>query len=308
MNNKDQIINRDINLIDLYESLMKAKFRILSFISLVAVISIIYALQIPNEYRAKITLVDADMESGDLSSTSSRLNSFAGVVGVNLDEQTGSKSKVALEIMTSWAFIESFIYSNKIEAKLVAVKGWNESTNKLNFNSEIYDFKNSEWIAEKPTSFNLYKNFSKRLKIRVDKKTSIITLSIDYYSPVIAKEWVELYVQEINQHMQDRQMTRTNLNIEYLTAEVNKTSIKEMKEVFYNLIAEQIKSQMIISASSQSTFVTVSKPMVPEEKSKPVRSKIVIIATLIAGFLALGITILFDLRRQLRSRTGINSS
>ena len=77
-----------------------------------------------------------------------------------------------------------------------------------------------------------------------------------------------------------------NINIQYLEAQIQKTSIAEMREVFYTIIEEQIKIKMLAEASPEYAFVTVSPAMVPEEKSQPKRALICILGTLLGGMLA----------------------
>jgi len=77
-----------------------------------------------------------------------------------------------------------------------------------------------------------------------------------------------------------------NINIQYLEAQIEKTSIAEMREVFYTIIEEQIKSKMLAEASPEYAFVTVSPAMVPEEKSQPKRALICILGTLLGGMLS----------------------
>jgi LPS O-antigen subunit length determinant protein (WzzB/FepE family) len=56
--------------------------------------------------------------------------------------------------------------------------------------------------------------------------------------------------------------------------------------VFYTIIEEQIKSQMLAEASPDYAFVAVSPSMVPEEKSQPKRALICILGTLLGGILS----------------------
>jgi LPS O-antigen subunit length determinant protein (WzzB/FepE family) len=78
----------------------------------------------------------------------------------------------------------------------------------------------------------------------------------------------------------------SNRNIEYLAAQIDKTAISEMREVFYQLIEEQTKAKMLAEASPEYAFVTVSQVMLPEEKSKPKRALICILGTLLGGMLS----------------------
>jgi len=81
-------------------------------------------------------------------------------------------------------------------------------------------------------------------------------------------------------------MAKVTRNIEYLEAQIKKTNIAEMQEVFYTIIEEQIKSKMLAEASPDYAFVAVSPSMVPEEKSQPKRALICILGTLLGGMLS----------------------
>ena len=125
-----------------------------------------------------------------------------------------------------------------------------------------------------------------------------MSVSIEYYSPQIAKQWLDMYVAAINAHMQQRQMEKVTNNINYLQAQIEKTSIAEMREVFYNIIEEQTKSKMLAEASPEYAFVTVSPSMVPEIKSQPQRALICILGTLLGGMLSVLLVLVMHYARK----------
>tara|TARA_B110000967_G_scaffold128949_1_gene131745 strand:- start:1349 stop:1978 length:630 start_codon:yes stop_codon:yes gene_type:complete len=196
--------------------------------------------------------------------------------------------------MKSWNFIEGFIKSNDLAVEIYAAEGWSRSSNSLQINSDLYDESDSQWLVENndtgelgpPSSWKLFQDFVEMLSVSEDKKSGLVSVSIEYYSPQIAKHWLDLYVAAINGHMQERKMAEVTRNITYLEAQIKKTNIAEMKEVFYTIIEEQIKSKMLAEASPDYAFVPVSPSMVPEEKSQPKRALICILGTLLGGMLS----------------------
>jgi uncharacterized protein involved in exopolysaccharide biosynthesis len=115
---------------------------------------------------------------------------------------------------------------------------------------------------------------------------------VEYFSPYIAKQWVDQLVVAINQYMKQRKLQMVNTNIEYLEAQIEKTSIARMKEVFYTVIEEQIKNKMLAEASPEYVFVTVSHAMVPEDKSQPKRALICILGTILGGMLSVAFVLI----------------
>jgi LPS O-antigen subunit length determinant protein (WzzB/FepE family) len=93
-------------------------------------------------------------------------------------------------------------------------------------------------------------------------------------------------------------MEKVTNNINYLQAQIENTSIAEMREVFYTIIAEQTKNKMLAEASPEYAFVAVSPSMVPEEKSQPERAFICIIGTLLGGILSVLLVLVMHYARK----------
>ena len=284
----------EIDLRELFGVLWGNKIKIIGITAVFAVVSVIYALSIPNQYKASALLAPAQQQSGGLSGALGQLGGLASLAGVSIGGGESSEAQVAQEIMKSWSFIEGFIAANDLAVEVYAAEGWSRESNQLKFDNDVYEVKTKTWLVENdnigqlgpPTSWQLFEKFSEMLAVSEDKKSGLISVSIEYYSPQIAKQWLDLYISSINKHMQARQVVKVSNNIEYLEAQIEKTSITEMQEVFYTIIEEQIKSQMLAEASPDYAFVAVSPSMVPEEKSQPKRALICILGTLLGGILS----------------------
>ena len=297
MENNTQISDQyddEIDLRELFGVLWGNKIKIIGITAVFAVVSVIYALSVPNQYKASALLAPAQQQSGGLSGALGQLGGLASLAGVSIGGGESSEAQVAQEIMKSWSFIEGFIADNDLAVEVYAAEGWSRESNQLKFDNDVYAVKTKTWLVENdnigrlgpPTSWQLFEKFSEMLAVSEDKKSGLISISIEYYSPQIAKQWLDLYILSINKHMQARQVVKVSNNIEYLEAQIEKTSITEMQEVFYTIIEEQIKSQMLAEASPDYAFVAVSPSMVPEEKSQPKRALICILGTLLGGILS----------------------
>ena len=252
----------------------------------------IYSLSIPNQYKA-IALLAPASDGGGLSDTLGQLGGLASLAGVSIGSGESSESQIAQEIMKSWSFLESFIADNDIAVEIYAAEGWSKGSNELKINQDVYDSESKEWLIEDvsgvvgpPSSWELFKKFSESVEVSEDRRTGFVSVSIEHYSPQIAKQWLDLYISAINKNMQMRQIEKVSNNISYLEAQIRKTAIAEMQEVFYTLIAEQTKDKMVAEASPDYAFVAVSPSMVPEEKSQPQRALICILGTLMGGILS----------------------
>ena len=295
----------EIDLRELFGVLWAGKIKIIAITAVFAIASVIYSLSVPNQYKATALLAPAQSDGGGLSGALGQLGGLASLAGVSLGGGEGGEAQIAQEIMKSWSYIESFIADNNIAVEVYAAEGWSKGSNKLQINDDVYDTENNQWLVENetgvvgpPTSWMLFKAFSKLLAVSEDKKSGLVSVSIEYYSPQIAKQWVDMYVEAVNQFMQQRQVDKVTKNITYLQEQIEKTSIAEMQEVFYTIIEEQTKNKMLAEASPEYVFVAVSSSMVPEEKSQPKRALICILGTLLGGMLSVLLVLIMHYARK----------
>jgi LPS O-antigen subunit length determinant protein (WzzB/FepE family) len=296
----------EIDLRELFGVLWAGKIKIIAITAVFAVASVIYALSVPNQYKATALLAPAQSSGGGLSGALGQLGGLASLAGVSLGGGESSEGQIAQEIMKSWSYIEGFIADNNIAVEVYAAEGWSKGSNELQIDADLYDTATKTWLVENnntgevgpPSSWKLFESFSERLAVSEDEKSGLVSVSIEYYSPLIAKQWVDMYVESINRFMQQRQVDKVTRNIAYLQEQIGKTSIAEMREVFYTIIEEQTKSKMLAEASPDYAFVAVSPSMVPEEKSQPKRALICILGTLLGGMLSVLLVLVMHYARK----------
>ena len=296
----------EIDLRELFGVLWAGSRKIIAITAVFAFVSVIYALSLSDQYKATVLLAPAQSDSSDLSGALGQLGGLASLAGVDIGGGDSSEAQMAQEIMKSWSFIDGFIADNDLAVELCAVQDWSQGSNELLINDGVYDTENKQWLSSKnecdvrgpPSSWVLFQAFSERLVVSENKKSGLVSVSIEYYSPQIAKQWLDMYVAAINAHMQQRQMEKVTNNINYLQAQIEKTSIAEMREVFYTIIAEQTKNKMMTEASPEYAFVAVSPSMVPEEKSQPERAFICFIGTLLGGILSVLLVLVMHYARK----------
>lgn len=297
MDNSSQVSqyqDDEIDLRELFSVLWAGKVKIIAITAVFAFASVIYALLVPNQYRATAVLAPVQSDGGGLSGALGQLGGLASLAGVSIGGGESSESQIAQQIMQSWSFVEEFIADNDLAVEVYAAEDWDKSQNQLSIDEDIYDIEKGQWLIDDddtgelrpPTSWELFESFESRLAVSEDKKSGLVSVSIEYYSPKIAKQWLDMYVDAINMHMQERQIDKVSRNIEYLENQIEKTPIAEMQEVFYTIIEEQIKSKMLAEASPDYAFSAVSPSMVPEEKSQPKRALICILGTLLGAMLS----------------------
>ena len=136
-------------------------------------------------------------------------------------------------------------------------------------------------IPSAQESFEVFKN--DHLNILEDN-TGYVSLSIKHQSPIIAKQWVEIIVEEVNSFYRQKDKEQSEKAVIYLNEQIAITSLSEIRQVTASLLEKEIQKLTLIEANKDYVFEYVYPPSVMEKKSEPKRSLIIIIS-LILGIL-----------------------
>ena len=257
----------EINLIDLWYTIWAGKWIIISITFLLSASAILYALTLPDTYRSEALLFPAEPKSGGVGGVASQLGGLASLAGVNLGGVSVDKTSLAIEIMRSRSFVFKFIEKYELTVPLMAVEGWNSNTNELLYNNDIYDFETKKWLNMsgrfKPSAQKSYNAFQNLISIHQNKDNSMITISIEYYSPYLAQKWVKLFIDAINDEMKARDLVEAKSSVVYLNKQLELTKVADFKNILYQLIEEQMKTIMFANVRQQYVLKTID----PDRKS-----------------------------------------
>ena len=285
----------EIDLRELFYVLLEGKWIIVSLTAFVSIVGVIYSLLLPNIYESKAMLVPVNSSSG-ISGALGSYSGLAGLAGISLPSggDEGNSAK-AIQKISSLSFFENNILTNIHLPDLMAFKSWNIKTNTLTFDESIYDRNSNTWIRDfsypqqqipsAQESFELFKK--KHLSLSEDKKSGFITLSIKHQSPFIAKQWVELIVNEVNAFYRQKDKSESEKAVSYLNQQISITGLSEIKQVIAQLLQEETKKLTLIEANQYYVFDYIDPPAVMEKKSEPKRALICILSALLGGMLSI---------------------
>ena len=275
-----------IDLSAMFAIFWRARWLIAAVTAFFTIASVALALWLPNQYKATAILAPAtSSNSSSLASLAGQFGGLASLAGLNISSDTGAdRSVVAMELVKTWGFLDDFIRTNGIEVEVFAATRWDRANNRLVIDSDLYDENKKEWVRDfdprkgetaEPSSWELFQELSDKIGVRQDAVTNLISISVEHYSPHLAKAWVDALVSAINEHLRVRDRDEASRSIDYLTTQVEQTSLTEMHAVFYQLIEEQTKTLMLTEVSDEYALKTLSEAKVPEEKSRPRRDLLV---------------------------------
>jgi uncharacterized protein involved in exopolysaccharide biosynthesis len=210
------------------------------------------------EAKALISPVARDSRQSGLDSAMSSLGGLAALVG--LSGQSGGSKAEALatlqsEVLTSQYIAEQNLLPVLFEDKWDPVrKAW-KTTNP----------------DKVPTLWKANQSFAHGIRaVTDDKKTGLITLSVNWKDPVLAAKWVNGLIALTNDYLRRKAISDAEANMAYLKAQAEKTNIVEMKQVIYTLMQSELKNAMLAEGSREFAIKVIDPAVPPEKPSFPV--------------------------------------
>ncbi len=285
-NNLPEYISEgEIDLKGLFSILWLGKRMIAMITSGAAVLSIVISLLLPNIYKSSTLLAPAEQAEGAMSSLMKQYGGLANLAGISMPQGQGGRSQLALEMMKSRKFLSDFIERREILPELMAVKSWDSNTGDIIFDSGIYDPEKKSWKKSKPSKQKAYKEITEIISVYEDPMTFYVSISIKHKSPTIAAKWVNWLVEDVNSAVREQDVMEATQSIEYLKQQIASTPLAELQSMFSQLIQKQTETVMLAEVRPEYVFKTIDPAIVPEEKSEPSRSLIVILSTILGGIL-----------------------
>ena len=291
----------EIDLAELWHAIWSGKLLIIIISAVFAISSVLYAINQPNIYKATTLLSPTGDQggAGGLAKMAGQFGGLASLAGINLGGGGTDKTGLALEVLKSRVFLESFIDKHQLLVPLMAAKNWDLNSNTLIINNDVYNETTKTWVREvkapkkpEPSPWQAYKAFKDILSITTDKESGMIILAIEHYSPEIATQWLKWLVNDINSTMREQDKIEAQNSIDYLTKKLQETQLSDMQTVFYQLIEEQTKTIMLAEVSKEYVLKTIDPANAPEEKAKPKRALIVVLGTMLGGILSVLIVLI----------------
>ena len=282
-----------IDLREIFFILAKGKRIVLLVGAFVSIIGIIYSFSLPNIYKSEALLAPFDESSSLINGALSQYSGLAGLAGINLPSgESDSNSKKAIEVMSSLSFFENYIMPEIFLPNIFAVKRWDEKKNTILYDNSIFDKKSNIWKKSIPSAQETFKEFEDHFSLIEDKKTGYVVLSIKHQSPSLAKKWVEVFVDEINNFYRQKDKAHSEKAVEFLNKQISATSLSEIKQATALLLQKEIQKLTLIEANSDYVFEYINPPSVMEEKHEPKRFYMFILFTLL-GFILGSIYVLY---------------
>lgn len=280
----------EISLIDLLMVLVKRKWLIIGLVFLTGVAAVLISLQMTNIYRSEATLAAREMEQSSTKALTGALGGLGGIVATEFGLGGGSDADK----------IEVLLKSRRL-AHLVVEK---HDLLPILF-KKIWDSDKKAWLeSPAPTIQDAYNLISKNLlKVSRDRKTDVITLSIEHEDPDFARKMVDHYINELSEGLRAAVLKDAEENMRFLSAQLDRTTDPLLREKIYNMLAKEIEKDTFARAQTHYGFYVLDPPIAPDldKKARPKRSLICVLSVVVAFFVAVFLAFFLEYLSRLKT-------
>jgi hypothetical protein len=131
------------------------------------------------------------------------------------------------------------------------------------------------------------------LEIIEDSDPGFMVLRVSHESPYVARDWLLLIIESINNSMRSSDIAEAQESIEFLVAQRAETELVALDEIFAQLIEEQTKTILLAQVSKDYVFNVIDEPLAPELEAEPNR----VLITLFGCFFSLFCAAIFQVGR-----------
>jgi uncharacterized protein involved in exopolysaccharide biosynthesis len=306
----------EIDLMELARTIWKGKKLIIWIAVIVTLATAALSLTMTNIYTVEAILkpVSSKDGGGRLSSLASQFGGMASLAGITMPGASSSAELVHL--------LKSNVLSKNIIERynllpVLFPKQWDEEKKAWKKTSGGFSLNPLALISKiRPTDLNAPKKdpgvpdmwdgiraLDQNVKINYNMKEDIITITVNFRDPEIAARIANYFIASLNDLMSSEAKRAAITNREYLEKQLLETNDVIVQQKIYNLIAEKIETMMMAEVKEGFAFKVLDPPMAPDQKSKPKRAQMVLVAFMVSLFLAVFVVFFREYVKKIRAKS-----
>ena len=248
------------------------------------IVSVPYSLLITKIYTATNVLLIPSQQGNSLSGLSSQLGGLASLTGVNLGSANNNRAET-IAVFNSRVFAEKIL---------------NDTSLLPYFFKDEWDVEKNKWKNEIPKydALELIQGIS---RLAEDRKAGLFIFTVAMEDPVLAAKYSNEIIALFNGYMREKAIVEARKEIEYLNVELANTNIVSLQTVLYQLIEQKTQKAMLASVREDYAFKIIDPGIIPDERSYPNRTQIVILgsgATFLIGLLYVFLSVFYRTSNQ----------
>jgi uncharacterized protein involved in exopolysaccharide biosynthesis len=203
-------------------------------------------------YRSEILLFPVDRDPGSGSSLLSKFGGIAALAGVK--SGVSKESQLAVATLRSHEFAAAFIKENSMIPVLMSKPG---------VIARLLALVRPPRAPTVDGAAGIFLNSIE--KVDPDPQSDMVKLSIEFRDRFKTAEWANQLVEKINDQMREKAITQSRLRLEFLNAELKKTTIVGVQGAIFDLIESETKNIMLANTERDFAFLPVEHATPPAE-------------------------------------------
>jgi len=274
--------DQEVTLLDFFKLFWAAKLNIFIVSTLFFIGSVYQALVTEEVYTSYSLLKYVEKESADDSGIESMLN-----LRQNNRESFGLSMQQSVTYLQSREVIYKFFDEYNVREHLFE-EAWDEQSQSW---VDLTDVTVREWKA--------YETYLRdHLKVRLDPQTKLINLSIVDRSPEKTVFFIKGLIKTANKSAKDKFLSDTEKKIEIFKSSYKEYEDLYSKDFLMTLIKKETAKKVSVENNDNFLFEFVDYPVIPEQRSAPNRTLMVLIGTGSGFLLSLLLILAIELFRE----------
>ena len=258
-------VGEEVSVADQMRALWRRKWLVLCVTVATTAIATAIAFLVPKEYEAAVLIMPVSDSGarggfgGGLNSLASQFGGLAALAGLSIGDN-GKKSE-SIAVLQSEALTESYINQNH----LLPILFWKK-----------WDAKNLTWLDTRPdkvpTPWKANEYFRRHVRqVTTNPKTGLVTITITWTDPKVAATWANGIVSLTNQYLRSKAIRESEVNIQYLNGEAERSNVVEVKKAIYTILEAEINKEMLARGTDEYALKVIDPAVPPEMAAYPFR-------------------------------------
>ena len=241
------------------------KYKLLIFSGFLGfIISVPYSLLLTPMYTSRNILLIPTTTSPNITSSLGGLGGLASFAGIPTGSGTSNRAET-LAIFNSRVFREKALNDLNLMPYLY---------------KEQWDSSNKAWKeGQEPNLYDALLLFQNISRLEEDKKRGLFVYVMEWDDPILVAKWTNEVIALFNNYMRKRAIVEAEKSTDYLEAELVNTKIISLQNVLYKMIGDQRKNAMLANVREDYAFKIIDPAVIPNERSSPNRTQIVILSS-----------------------------
>jgi uncharacterized protein involved in exopolysaccharide biosynthesis len=282
----------ELDFLRLWRIVWQSRWLIAAVTALTVTLALAYAFTAKEWFTAEALLIPAapDSSQGGLSG---QLGGLAGLASSLAGISLGSAdSTEPLALLKSPGFTRDFIEEHGLLTVLFADK-WDATRGAWKSPSKAKDIHDAVKYFDEDVR-----------RIKEDKKTGLVTVTIEWTDRNVAADWANLLVKDLNDRMRQRSLTEAEANLDYLKRELSAANVVTLQQSIGRLLETELQKVMMARGKAEFAFRVVDSAAAPKWRSSPKRKQVAVLATAFGIMLGVVLAFLRNAVRESRATRG----